>query len=337
MNPKIGIVTYRGDLHAEAVLRSIQKICPEASVHIFEVDALCDNLGFLSFLEKKAIARLTDKYLHDVSLDELHAVWWRRSSFPQLSTEAEPNTDESHLINRDSQAFIEGIFLTIFRGAWVNHPYAARQAENKLVQIFSAQKIGLAVPATVFTNCRIQVEAFAREVGHCVVKSIAGVPGKSLLTKELNEALANEDVDISASPACFQKRIDGVTHLRILVTGSECVCARITSIQLDSREDAHKKIEKYQIPIELKQKLRLLLDELQLSMGIFDLKIDEAQKVHFFEVNQQGQFLYLDAIADCRFVDTMSRHLIAVSQKEVASLDTSVVSDQLAASCPLLI
>lgn len=314
MLPRVGIVSFAGDLHVKAIENSIKALDAEVIVHVFEVDNLAAYPGFFECSLGGCKAVLTDRDSIEVDIGDLCVVWWRRASFPQKNTLGDPESPDSKIINRDSYAFVEGLFLTSFFGEWVNHPLSARAAENKLIQIACARSAGLCIPETIFTNHYGRIQKAQSEEGEYIVKTIAGLPGKSLLTQRLSSELL-ESAGVSESPACYQSMVVGGTHLRVLVAGMSYAAAKIESFEVDSRSDAFSITTPTDIDPDLIRKLTLVLSGLNLSMGIFDLKIDKHAVPNFLEANQQGQFLYLDVMAGCSFVPTVARYLMSAARR----------------------
>lgn len=311
MHPRIGIVTFKGDLHSVAVSNLILNFDTDVRVHVFYVDNLSSHAGaFFSSINKYDLAFLSDSNGEKVILSSLNTVWWRRCTFPQLDT-TDLSSDEVALINRDSQLFIEGLFIKHVQGKWVNHPWHARAAENKIIQLASAMDAGLKVPRTLVTNDPQEISMLLKENKPYIVKSLAGLPGKSLLTQSLTAELGSQYDSIKLSPACYQEYVAGSRHLRILVAGLFSEGIEISSEHIDSRIDFSGEAKPYKIPINLAEKLQNVLTAMNLAMGVFDLKINVEGEIIFLEVNQQGQFLYLDAMAEVGFVKTLSEFLVA--------------------------
>ncbi|HYO16042.1 MAG TPA: hypothetical protein VE685_22815 [Thermoanaerobaculia bacterium] len=55
-----------------------------------------------------------------------------------------------------------------------------------------------------------------------------------------------------------------------------------------------------------------VLELLQLRMGVFDLKIRSDGTPVFLEVNQQGQFLFLDAVSSGHFLVPFAEYLASL-------------------------
>ena len=316
MAPRIGIVSISGDLHPRAVARAIAKQRSDAVVHVFDVSSLPDRPGCVSVHQSQMHATLQDETGAHVELSTLDAVWWRRHSLAAAAKLPEHRL-EAELVQRDTQAFIEGAFLSSFQGAWINHPASARHAENKLIQLATAARLGLRVADTIFTNDCSAVHRFQSANDQAVVKCISGVPGVSLTTQLLTTALASDKDAISASPACYQRLIGGNQHLRILLVGPYVQATLSLSYLVDSRIDEHIRYVPYQVPKEIVLQLRELLNCLGLAMGVVDMKIDDRGNFYFLELNQQGQILATDVQAGTSMCEVVSRYLLETATRNL--------------------
>lgn len=84
--------------------------------------------------------------------------------------------------------------------------------------------------------------------------------------------------------------------MRICFFGQRLYTAMITAERLDWRYPLDGSIEPVDLDGNTQRRLLEVLDALQLRMGIFDMKLaDEGQPV-WFEVNPQGQFLFLEGL-----------------------------------------
>ena len=55
---------------------------------------------------------------------------------------------------------------------------------------------------------------------------------------------------------------------------------------------------------------------LGLTFATVDLKIDHAGQMHFLELNQQGQFLYIEILTDLPIAAAVARLLVNVRRGE---------------------
>ena len=67
------------------------------------------------------------------------------------------------------------------------------------------------------------------------------------------------------------------------------------------------------VPEALARGLRAVLDRLGLRMGIVDLKLTHDDEAVWLEVNQQGQFLFLEGLVGIPLTDLFSRYLVTLA------------------------
>ena len=194
---------------------------------------------------------------------------------------------------------------------WVNRLAAAQHAEHKLVQLSACRRLGLAFPDTVVTNDAAQVDALRRKWGRIVFKSFLihqwedRHSGKkySVGVPLLDERSALPADAIAVSPGIYQRYIDKVCDVRVTVIGRHWFALSLRSAAhgayVDWRShgsDADLVAEPITLPDALAGKLRALMDDLGLVFGCIDLVMDRQGQFHFLEVNQAGQFLFVEEL-----------------------------------------
>lgn len=126
------------------------------------------------------------------------------------------------IITNDCRASLMGILLNEFHGAWVNHPDANRNAENKLVQLRAARHAGFQVPQTLVSQHPQHIRRFCAALGNrVIVKSLSGTKKAALTTGIVTDKLLASDRALRLSPAIYQEIVPGNTHLRVHGFGDE--------------------------------------------------------------------------------------------------------------------
>ena len=183
-------------------------------------------------------------------------------------------TDPAHidLVANDCQASLLGALLASFAGRWIDHPSDIRVAENKLLQLATAQNVGFRVPRTLVSQNPVRVRSFLHGLNQpAIVKSVRGTPKAPLVTTAVvAEELA--DADIALCPATYQELVPGRRHIRANVFGDRVAAALIESDDLDWRPRSDNPTSPFTLDDDTKNKLQLVLQRLNLRMGIFDLK-----------------------------------------------------------------
>ncbi len=290
---RVGIVSGADDLHAIAILATLQDL--GADTFQIPTDGIAGS-GLASWTLHSAELPSTCS-ARSIDVRTLDAIWWRRPNAPQSYRLHCRVKAQAEMIDNDSRAALLGILLTQFRGQWVSHPTATSLAENKLVQLEAAHQEGFRVPRTLVTQQPDAVRELYRELdGRVVVKPLKGSGRHTCNTAPLTRALLRRRAAIAVAPAIYQERIEGTRHLRVQVFGSSVLAVELESNVLDWRGDLRIPMRPVALSGDLQRRLRQVLRRLKLRMGIFDLKLDETGTPHWLEVNPQGQFLFLQGI-----------------------------------------
>jgi len=114
------------------------------------------------------------------------------------------------------------------------------------------------------------------------------------------------------APAMFQEYLPPKEDLRVTVVGRETFSARSNSSHLDWRTDASVRWQSTSLPRQIANSMRKTMRLLGLSMGSFDLRIDEQGRPVFLEINPNGQFLFLEvANPDLQISAAIARLLLS--------------------------
>ena len=327
--PHIGIVTVEDDFHAYTVRKILQDHY-EVECHILETDRLADS-GTFTWSSSEAVApTLPTLGGQAVDVRQLNAVWWRRPSGvswkkllrPQVPTDV---VDEAaiDIILNDCMASFNGILLNEFQGVWINHPDASRKAENKLVQLRAAHEAGFRVPRTLVSQNPDIIRQFCAALNNqAIIKTVAGTPKTPLTTTQVNDDLLSCDRALRLSPAIYQELVSGDRHLRINAFGNDFHAALMTCEHLDWRVHLDEvKVESYELPEQIQDCLRRVMQTLGLRMGIFDMKLDDNGEPVWLEVNPQGQFLFIEGMSDVKLADKFASFLY---QQALSHMPSSV-------------
>lgn len=254
--------------------------------------------------------------------DPSFGVVWRRRPAYQL---------DSSLLHPADRAFAEtecSIFRTslvnvLARHAfWVNPPGAASRAGSKMLQHHTAVGIGLRMPETLYTNSPREVRSFIRRKnGRVVYKPFLPTVWKDGTSHFLpytallnNEALVEESLRLT--PGIFQELVPKAYEVRLTMIGNRGFAAKLlsqeTSLgQLDwrrSQEDL--RIEVTSIPETVEAQCRALLCDLGLVFGCFDFIVTPNGEYIFLEVNEMGQFLFIERLCGIPLLDAFANLLI---------------------------
>jgi glutathione synthase/RimK-type ligase-like ATP-grasp enzyme len=205
---------------------------------------------------------------------------------------------------------------------WVNPMDGAARAGSKILQHEAAGKVGLTMPETVFTNSPREIREFLSRPGATVYKPLspAGwkdgesqfMPYTVLLTEE---SLVADDV-LRQTPGIFQKLVPKAYELRVTVIGRQALAAKVHSQEtakgkLDWRRSYDElRFERTCLPPAVAERCLALLGELGLVFGCFDFVVTPAGEHVFLEVNEMGQFLFLERHCGLPLLDAFAEFLL---------------------------
>lgn len=204
--------------------------------------------------------------------------------------------------------YLEGAFGDAL---WVNPLAAAQRAEHKLLQLSACRRWGIAFPETLVTNDASEVDAFRRRCGLIIFKSFLihqwedRDSGRKYAVgvSVLDERSPLPEAAVAVAPGIYQRYIDKVMDVRVTMIGERAFAMGLRRASggafVDWRPhtgDADMVAEPVDLPAELEARLHTLMRSLGLVFGCIDLVVDRQGQFHFLEVNQAGQFLFMEEL-----------------------------------------
>lgn len=253
----------------------------------------------------------------DIDADAIRSVWLRRFRPPTAPDSMVAG--DATVAERESEAFLRGLCLAIPDALWVNTPRAQRIASLKIPQLLAARRVGLRIPRTVMTNDMAAVRDFVRtSPGRVVHKGFRPAVWRADdgAQSHLQTTLVGlEDLDdpdsLRLSPGIFQDFIPKRVELRATVFGRTCITAQITEQDaIDWRSTHAMRVAPYQLPADVEAKLFAFMDDMELTMGTADFIVTEDGEHVFLEMNEQGQFLWVEEFnPEVRLLEPFARFL----------------------------
>ena len=201
----------------------------------------------------------------------------------------------------------------------------ADRANAKPLQVIEAFRVGLSIPPTLFSNDPEQIRRFISQYERAVIyKAFTPVRWKTedgvafSFTNEVTlEDLPDDDV-LRLSPGIFQQKIEKAQELRVTCMGNHVVAAALLPqgserSRIDWRASlSNIKAERTVLPENLRFACLELMRRLGIVFGCFDFILTPQGEYIFLEVNEMGQFLWLDGLdADFMLLDAFCEFLIS--------------------------
>ena len=190
----------------------------------------------------------------------------------------------------------------------INKYSASRMIRNKSVQLALARSCGMRVPATLMSNIPRAVRDYLRQQpGPAICKPFfphvwRGNGDRCLAVTEtfqLTEDMLPADEVLTYAPAIYQQRIAKQFDVRMVLLGSAVYSFALCNPKgsIDWRQDVGQgivRVESIATPDEIRQQVLAFARESGIVSGSFDFAVDGDGHWWFLEVNEQGQFLWLD-------------------------------------------
>jgi hypothetical protein len=301
------IPTVQDDTHAACVALVLQQMghrpwrwfcqdLPEAATASFRTGAA----------DRRVSIRQSGEPGLDVS--EIDVLWNRRVE-PPIIKNPDVHASDRLVAKNELTRLVQGLMHTFSDRAFAVNQYSAALSANKLRQLQGAQALGLAVPETLVSNDPDDIKAFLRE------HQAAGTIFKSFRPVQFDEGdrvaavhthpiavdMLPRDQFLQLSPGIFQAYVPKAFEARVTCMGGELFAAR-----LDSQQTANGKLDwrlehpselpvgALELPVEVAKRCRALLQRLGLVFGCIDFIVTPAGEYVFLEVNQMGQFLWVE-------------------------------------------
>jgi hypothetical protein len=309
------IVAPEDDVHALAVKHELEHLGRD--VLVVDAAAVPDATP-ISFVVPSGCAAPRLKLGGHV-LDPVSGVWWRRPT-PHRINELITSPDVEHYCRQASRATFLGGLRSVCANV-VNPLETWERARLKPFQLACAAECGLTVPETIVSNDPHAVRAFTERVKRTVVKTVAAWDYDLRETRLLEPDDLTRLDSVRFAPDMFQEFVEGTYDLRVTVVGSAVFAAAVAFRNDRSAVDGRFEFAPL-TPVELEEELAHRLLRLHAMLGLvygaYDLRRTAAGDAVFFEVNPEGQFLFVEIQTGQPIARAVASVLAGVPAKQAA-------------------
>jgi hypothetical protein len=253
-------------------------------------------------------------------------VWWRRPGRSVIPSDV--HLEDKEFVRQEATKLIAGLWYHLpLEVVCVNNPVCGLLADHKPYQLRIAREVGFSTPPTLFSNDPVEIRsAIRRWGGRMIYKSFGSLQNfwwdsdrqkvLALFTTTMDERSLPDDDVLSLTPGIYQPLIPKAFDLRVTVFGSTVLATKILSQEqersrVDWRNGQHTlRYESLRVSPALRKLCLSMLRRLGLLMGCFDFVVTPQEEVVFLEVNEGGQFLWLEKASGVPFLDAFSDFLI---------------------------
>lgn len=238
-------------------------------------------------------------------------VWWRRASVPSPDVwAAAASPEEALLLRAELRDIVLGGLLSL-RLHWVDEPYTVLRAEQKMLQLATARRLGIATPHTVATNDVSRADGMLSS-GPTIAKAISSGPGLAPYADVVTSDMVHR---ITHAPTVLQSRIPCTADVRAAVVADQVTCwdrLHGSASSVDWRQDDPQGAGfTPSLHHGLRPMAAALNEGLGLTFAVQDWLIDAGGDPIFLEANPCGSWMFLDGAAD-RLAPILTRHLAQV-------------------------
>jgi hypothetical protein len=268
--------------------------------------------GGLSWTEQQQASLLLDAQtkmtLGPFTVEPGDAIWIRRPDVPTHN----PSVSEADrkFAEQEYRSFYHCIAYTLETlPVWcINKFSAARFIHNKAVQLNLARACGLRVPETLLSNSPGRIREFVarnpdRTIGkgfspHVWQREDEGSVSVTQTFELTPEGLPPDEV-LTYAPGIYQERVVKEFDIRMVLMGHRVYSFALHNRNkaLDWRQDAglgNVQVEIIPTPHEVEKGILEFAQKAKICFGSVDFAVDEHGQWWFLEINEQGQFLWLD-------------------------------------------
>ena len=258
-----------------------------------------------------------------VPLDKINTVWLRRTPAPNYQSRF-ASEDEAQFARAELKCLINSIWPALADRRWMNGYNARAAADYKPTQLKVATELGLAVPDTLITASPDAALAFCKEHdGDIIYKPLTPFFRKdndkwyTIYTNRLNETLFRSKLaHIAHAPCLFQKYIPKKLELRTIVVGDQ-----MFTISIDSQASSYSSVDwrrydldnvahkQYDLPSSIATQIRSFMKALDLVFGCIDMIVTPDERYVFLEVNEAGNWMWLDTLAGTNITSAVADYL----------------------------
>jgi ATP-GRASP peptide maturase of grasp-with-spasm system len=299
------ISSMEGDASADMVVEYIRYITPAISLNRYNSENRIDNLS-INLTSKSSKIDVNTRYSSSFLMEE-KSLWYRRGNFVLSShwNDLSYSKLKDYIGEEEEQVnhFLH-LYSTKLSGYMNEFVY-----NNKLNNLFIAQKVGLGIPDTLITTKKEDLLAFYTKNNGRIINKPIHHGHLSLIDKEDNVKYSSrgtyivekEQIDVLADSfglSLFQGLIEKEVELRIFQLEDKLYSMAIFSqndeqTKVDFRNYNYNKPNRnvpFQLPMNIEKKILKLVKTLGFDTCSIDMILDTKGNYVFLEINPNGQF-----------------------------------------------
>lgn len=258
----------------------------------------------------------------EIQRNEIKSVWYRKP-LPFVFDKKITNPQVKDLINSESNATINGLYLNLNDILWINNPHQNRITSHKLFQLRIAKELGFEIPDTLITNNpKAAKEFYSKHDGNIINKPINQAYLETeddyflIYTNKITKKELEKFNLVSYGPTLFQEYIPKKIELRVTIVGNQIFTCAIDSqsskkTMVDWRHYDFENVPHFTFepPQRIKDLCLNLVKKLGLVSAAIDMVLTPDKRYIFLEINPNGQYLWLELLTGLPISNAIARLL----------------------------
>ena len=306
------IFTNKSDTHPTNVIKHLVswgvptfRLNTECLLSDYEFCWWCDERG--SDFYVRSIKNGLELYGHQIT-----AIWDRRPKEPHMLTIKYKDKKTNKFLRQEASGFLKFLRYYLRNVYSIGSIVEDRTASSKMLQLSIAEKLGMRIPHTIFSNSKNSFLPLLQKYKDISLKSIDASgfftnDGKEYVfysRKAKSSEIIAKPEEAFKQTACFlQNYIEKKYELRITVCNKDVVACKIDSQFLDNdkgkidwRQGYDYGLEQkiVDIPNKIKKFCITFLQKMHINFGCFDFIVTPDNDYVFLECNPNGQWLWIE-------------------------------------------
>lgn len=325
----VWIISPTKDPHAQIVMLALKSLSiPTCLIDVAEFPIELETQHRIE--SKHSCIRFgKSKALH--SSADCGVVWMRRPQ--ELTLDPRIHEDDRQFAKSEAESALRGVLHGMeFRGVPFVNPILGRTlARSRGLQLEIARTSGLKIPRTLISNDPVAVREFiGTELSAYIYKPSSpsfwpGLNGEGYrcLTTPVSANDLKDDLAIRGAPGCYQELVQKIFDVRAIYFDGHLVCGALRSryfkpLESDWRAHDPASVDCWPVtpPASVVDGCQRFAKKCGLVFGCFDFVVDADGEWYFLEVNESGQFLFLEKF--CSEINVLS-HFVSLLSRLVGS------------------
>lgn len=180
--------------------------------------------------------------------------------------------------------------------------------KTKAYQLNLMAKNNIRIPKTLITNdVEAMREFYEQNNKNIIYKPVSGGAfTKKMIEEDFSESKVKH---LKYSPIQLQEYVDGV-DVRVYAFKNDIFAAEIQSSAIDFREDKNVQITPIELPQNIIDNCKTILETMHLNYSGIDIKRKENGEFVFIEANPAPMFTYFEKMTKYPILDTLIKELL---------------------------